>query len=321
MVTEVSQMVEDCYGLTYDPENEITVTCGATEGIVAALLGLLNPGDEVILFEPFYDSYLGCVALAGAEARICTLRFPDFEVDEATLAALFTNRTRVLVLNSPHNPTGKVFSRAELEIIARLAERHDVIVLSDEVYEFLTFDGTEHVPFASLPGMRERTLCLSSNSKTFSFTGWKVGWALGPPALIDAVQAAHQFLTFCAASPLQRAVAAGLRACRNDYLAQFRAEYAERRSVLLNGLRAAGFRVAVPRGTYFVLAGFSGLWNGDDRSFAEHLTRTVGVTPVPPSVFYRADPSEGQRLLRFAFCKRVSTLSAASERLRSLRPA
>lgn len=321
LVTEVSQMVEDCYGLTYDPENEITVTCGATEGIVAALLGLLNPGDEVILFEPFYDSYLGCVALAGAEARICTLRFPDFEVDEATLAALFTNRTRVLVLNSPHNPTGKVFSRAELEIIARLAERHDVIVLSDEVYEFLTFDGTEHVPFASLPGMRERTLCLSSNSKTFSFTGWKVGWALGPPALIDAVQAAHQFLTFCAASPLQRAVAAGLRACRNDYLAQFRAEYAERRSVLLNGLRAAGFRVAVPRGTYFVLAGFSGLWNGDDRSFAEHLTRTVGVTPVPPSVFYRADPSEGQRLLRFAFCKRVSTLSAASERLRSLRPA
>lgn len=318
LVAEVSRRVEELYGLRYDPLREVGVTCGATEGIAAALLGLLNRDDEVILFEPFYDSYLGCLAIAGAVPRYYTLEFPDFALDLERLEALFTERTRVLVLNTPHNPTGKVFSKAEQLAIARLCEKHDVIVLSDEVYEFLTFDEHEHVPFASLPGMRERTLTLSSNSKTFSFTGWKIGWTLGPEPLVQAAQSAHQFLTFCAATPLQVAVAAGLRNCDEQYFSSFRSEYQERRDILVEGLTQAGFEVAVPQGTYFVLASFEKLWDGDDRSFAQHMTREIGVTPVPPSVFYRARVDEGQRLLRFAFCKQVPTLHEASQRLQRL---
>jgi N-succinyldiaminopimelate aminotransferase len=321
LVAAIADTQRDCYGLDYDPLTEITVFCGATEGIAASLLGLLNPGDEVILFEPFYDSYPACVALAGATARFCTLRFPDFALDSEALAALFTPRTRLLVLNSPHNPTGKVFGSTELEAIARLCQAHGVIVVADEVYEHLTYDGVPHVPIASLPGMRERTLTISSTGKTYSLTGWKVGWAAGPPELVAAAQAAHQFLTFCAATPLQVAMARALRDYGRDYYASLRSEYTVRRDHLSAVLREVGFKVARPAGTYFVLADFSDLWEGDDRSFARHLVETVGVAAIPPSVFYAAAPDAGRHLLRFAFCKRAETLNAAAERLRKLRPA
>ncbi|MEM7167690.1 MAG: aminotransferase class I/II-fold pyridoxal phosphate-dependent enzyme [Planctomycetota bacterium] len=322
LVQAVAEMLARRYDLLIDPMTEVGVTCGATEGIAAALLGMLNPGDEVIVFEPFYDSYLGCLAMAGATPKIYTLRFPDFAVDADRLAALFTDRTRLLILNTPHNPTGKVFSRSELELIAQLCDKHNVTVLSDEVYEFLTFDDAEHIPFASLPGMRDRTLTLSSNSKTFSYTGWKIGWCYGPAALVAASQAAHQFLTFCAATPLQVAVAAGLEvfAASGDYLDTFRSEYQERRDLVVAALTAAGFDVATPQGTYFVLAAFDKLWDGDDRSFAYHLTKTVGVTPVPPSVFYRNEVADGARLLRFAFCKQLPTLQSAATKLAALAP-
>ncbi|MFQ5655375.1 MAG: aminotransferase class I/II-fold pyridoxal phosphate-dependent enzyme, partial [Planctomycetota bacterium] len=262
---------ERLYGLRYDPENEVAVTCGATEGIAAALLGLLDPGDEVIFFEPFYDSYPACAAMAGATPRAATLRFPRFEIDWGELEGLFNERTRLLILNTPHNPTGKVFTREEMGRIAGLAIEHDVIVLSDEVYEHITFDGAEHVPMASISGMRERTLTLSSSGKTFSFTGWKIGWATGPASLVAALQAAHQFLTFCAATPLQLAVAEALETLPDAYYRRLRSEYEERRDLLLDALAAAGFEPAVPRGTYFILADFRRLSEGDDRAFAVEL--------------------------------------------------
>jgi len=318
LVAAIAEKLRDSYDLTYDPLTEITVCCGATEGIAASLLGILDPGDEVILFEPFYDSYPACVAMAGGVARYCTLRFPDFALDVAALEALFNERTRALVLNTPHNPTGKVFREGELEAIARLCRARDVVVIADEVYEHLTFGGAAHVPMASLPGMRERTLTISSTGKTYSLTGWKIGWAAGPARLVAAAQAAHQFLTFCAPTPLQVGMAAAIRDFRDDFFAALRAEYAERRALLMDALREVGFRVAPPDGTYFILADFGDLWDGDDRSFAVHLVEKYGVAAIPPSAFYQAAPEEGRRLLRFAFCKRRGTLEAAARRLRQL---
>jgi len=307
------------YGLDLDPYSEVNVFCGATEGIAASFLGLLNPGDEVILFEPFYDSYPACAALAGATARFCTLRFPDYALDVSALEAAVSDRTRLIVLNSPHNPTGKVFTRGELEAIARVACEHDLIVLCDEVYEYLTFDDAEHIPMATLPGMFERTITLSSTGKTFSFTGWKIGWATGPRLLVAAAQSAHQFLTFAVATPLQVAMAHALNTYQGEYLASIRAEYTGRRDFLVSALRDTGFDVAVPRGTYFVLADFTALFpGGDDRAFARHLIETCGVATIPPSVFFVAQPEVGRRLIRFAFCKRRETLEKAAERLRRL---
>jgi N-succinyldiaminopimelate aminotransferase len=309
------------YGLDYDPETEVMVCSGATEGIAAALLGLLDPGDEVILIEPFYDSYPACLALAGAVPRYLTLRFPDFALDLDALRRLITPRTRLLVLNSPHNPTGKVFTRAELGALATLCCEHDLRVLTDEVYEHLTYDDAEHVPLATLPGMRERTLTLSSTGKTFSFTGWKVGWAVGPRPLVDAAQAAHQFLTFATATPLQVAMAHALEHCAGPYLAELRREYTARRDLLVTALGAAGLAVAVPRGTYFVRADFRRVFAGDDRAFVRWLVDEHGVAAIPPSVFYAAAPEEGRHLVRFAFCKRRETLAAAAARLERLAPA
>jgi N-succinyldiaminopimelate aminotransferase len=307
------------YGLRPDPMTEVAVFSGATEGIAASFLGLVNPGDEVILFEPFYDSYPACASLAGATPRFCTLRFPDFALDAAELEAAVTSRTRMIVLNTPHNPTGKVFARDELEVVADLARRHDLLVLTDEVYEYLTFDGAEHVPFATLPGVGKRTLTLSSAGKTFSYTGWKIGWATGPRELVHAAWSAHQFLTFSVATPFQVAMARALDTLGETYFTRFRAEYLERRDFLVEALCDAGFRVAVPRGTYFVLADFTPIFDGDDRAFARHLIETCGVAAIPPSVFYRENEQEGRRLVRFAFCKRRETLEAAAERLGRLR--
>jgi N-succinyldiaminopimelate aminotransferase len=323
LVEAIAASRERSFGLRYDPLSEVVVFSGATEGIASTLLGLLNPGDEVILIEPYYDSYPVCVTLAGAVPRFLTLRFPDFALDPDELRRLVTSRTRLIVLNSPHNPTGKVMTRAELDAIARVACDHDLIVLADEVYEHLTYDDAVHVPIATLPGMRERTLSLSSTGKTFSMTGWKIGWATGPARLIDAAQAAHQFVTFATATPLQVAMAEAVRRflMTDAYLSELRRQYLERRDFLTKGLEEVGFRVAVPRGTYFILADFSRLSSEDDQTFARRLVRDHGVATVPPSVFYSAHPEEGRRLLRFAFCKRQETLAAAAMRLRGLRPA
>lgn len=317
LVRAVAAHLETRSGLRYDPLTEVGVFSGCTEGLMSAMLGLLDPGDEVIFFEPFYDSYPACAVMAGAVARFCPLRFPDFAVDLAHLESLFSDRTRLLVLNTPHNPTGKVFDVGELTAIAALCRARDVVVLTDEVYEQLTYDAM-HVSMAEIPGMRDRTLALSSAGKTFSFTGWKIGWCTGPAALVAAAQAAHQFVTFATSTPLQVATARALEACGPTFYDGLRAEYRERRDFLVDVLRRVGLRVAVPSGTYFVLADFRDLWDGDDLSFVRHLCVEHGVAAIPPSVFYKAAPEEGRRLVRFAFCKRMETLRAAAQRLEGL---
>lgn len=315
LVRAIAAFYERHYGLDFDPLAEVAVTCGATEGIAAALLGLLDPGDEVIVLEPTYDSYAACLAMAGARPRYVTLRFPDFALDPAALRAAAGPRCRAVLLNSPHNPTGKVLDDAELALIAELCQERDLIAITDEVYEHLTYDGRRHRPLASLPGMRQRTLTLSSAGKTLALTGWKVGWAVGPPPLVQGLQAAHQFLTFCAATPLQAAVAFALDGLDGAALDQLRADSQVRRDCLCDGLERAGLRVARPQGTYFVLADFSGLSHEDDQAYVARLMAERGVAAIPPSVFYPEHPDEGRRLLRFAFCKRMATLEQAIDRL------
>jgi N-succinyldiaminopimelate aminotransferase len=317
LVTALSETEKALYGLEYDPMTEVVVTSGATEAIASSILGLIDPGDEVILFEPFYDSYPVAVAMAGGVARYVTLRFPSFSFDPRDLAAQISPKTKLIVINSPNNPTGRVFSKEELAAIAELAIKHDLLVLSDEVYEHLTYDGIKHLPMASLPGMRERTLTISSAGKTFSFTGWKIGWAFGPPALVGAVQSAHQFVTFATSTPVQVGLARAIRKLGLGYYEQLRAEYSERRDFLFAALESAGLDASVPEGTYFIIADFSPVWFGDDRSFAKHLVETRKVAAIPPSVFYHDAIDEGRHLIRFAFCKKMDTLKAASERLAS----
>lgn len=299
-------------GLRVDPTAHVTVTSGCTEAIAATMLGLVNPGDEVILFEPYYDSYRACVSMAGAVPKFVTLRAPDFALDEKALADAFTPKTRAILVNTPHNPTGKVFSRAELETIARLAKQHSTIVFTDEVYEELVFDA-EHVRMATLPGMWERTVTMSSLGKSFSFTGWKIGWTIAPPELSAGVRAAHQFLTFCAATPLQHGAAKALRA-GDDYYDTFRAEYRERRDLLVDGLARLGFNVFVPHGTYFVLADHTAFGFNDDLAFCKHLVEYARVAAIPPSSFYE-NKAEGRKLVRFAFCKKEVTLREALKRM------
>lgn len=306
------------YGLSYDVDTEVTVYSGGTEAIFSTLSGLLDEGDEVVLFEPFYDSYPACVAMSGATARYVPLRWPDFSFDTAELAAAFNERTRLIMLNTPNNPSGKVFSLGEMEIIADLARRHDTFVVTDEVYEHILFDGHRHVPFASLPGMRERTVTISSTAKTFSMTGWKIGYTLAPPELSRAARSAHQFVTFCTAPPLQVAMAAGINRIE-EYLPDLDREYGERREVLLEVLQRVGFKVRPPQGTYFVLADFTPFGFDDDVAFCRHLTTEIGVAAIPPSAFYM-HKEHGRHLVRFAFCKNVQTLQAAGERLQALRP-
>jgi len=317
LVTALADRQASLYGLRYDAMTEVVVTSGATETIAASLLGLLDPGDEVILIEPFYDSYPAALAMARAVPRYVTLRFPDFHLDVDALEKLITPKTRAILINSPHNPTGKVYSDAELQAIADLAIAHDLWVISDEVYEHLTYDGVGHRPIATLPGMRERTLTISSAGKTFSFTGWKVGWAFGPAAMIQAVQSAHQFITFATSTPMQVGLARALQSLEPGYYDELRRDYLARRDRMVAVLREVGFDVAVPSGTYFIVARFDRFDSCDDRTFARRLVTEVGVAAIPPSVFYSADPAEGRRLMRFAFCKKDATLDAAAERLRT----
>jgi N-succinyldiaminopimelate aminotransferase len=304
------------YGLELDPATEVVVTTGATEAVAAALLGLVDPGDEVVALEPFYDSYAACIQLAGGVRVPVTLRAPDFRLDVDRLRAAVTDRTRLILLNSPHNPTGTVLSEAELAAVADLAVERDLVVVTDEVYEHMTYD-VAHRPLATLPGMRERTLTISSAGKTFSFTGWKVGWATGPADLVRAVLTAKQFLTFVSGAPFQPAVAVGLR-LPDTYFDELGAALRGKRDRLCAGLREVGFDVVVPQGTYFVTADVRPLGWADGLEFCRELPHKTGVVAIPHQVFYD-DVEAGRPLVRFAFCKRDEVIDEAVSRLARLR--
>jgi N-succinyldiaminopimelate aminotransferase len=303
------------YGLEFDPEAEVLITAGATEAIAAALLALLEPGDEVVAFEPYYDSYAACIAMAGAVRRPVTLRAPAFAFDPDAFRQAITPRTRLLLLNSPHNPTGKVFSGAELDAIATAAIEHDLIVVTDEVYEHLVFDG-RHIPLCTRPGMRERTVTISSAGKTFSFTGWKIGWVCATPELVAAVRTAKQFLTYVNGAPFQPAVAVGLR-LPDSYFEEFAADLRSKRDRLCQGLDEAGFTVCRPAGTFFITTDIRSLGEHDGMAFCRSLPARCGVVAVPNVVFYD-DTTEGGPLVRFAFCKRHDVIDEAVARLKSL---
>jgi N-succinyldiaminopimelate aminotransferase len=297
------------YGLEVDPEAGVQITFGATEAIAAALLSLLEPGDEIVLIDPAYDSYAAGVALAGGVRRTVTLRPPEWRLDPDELRAAIGPRTRAILLNSPHNPTGKVFSRAELELVADVCREHDLVAITDEVYEHLVFDG-EHVPLATLDGMAERTLTISSLGKTFSCTGWKVGWACGPADLVAGVRSAKQYLTFAGATPFQHAGAVAL-GLDDDWYAGFSAGMRAKRDRLCAGLAEAGLDVIVPAGTYFANV----LVDGDGAEFCRALPERAGVVAIPTGVFYE-DADAGRSLVRFAFCKRHGMIDEALRRLR-----
>jgi N-succinyldiaminopimelate aminotransferase len=305
------------YGLSYDPDTEVLVTAGATEALAGALLGLLDTGDEVVLFEPMYDSYQACIALAGATARPVTLRPPTYGFDIDELRDAITPKTKLLLINTPHNPTGKVLDRAEMQSIADLAIEHDLIVLTDEVYEHLLFDGAEHVAMATLPGIRDRTLSISSGGKTFNTTGWKIGWLCGPAALVTAARTAKQFLTYVNGGPFQVGVAAGLM-LDDSFFRGLAADMQSKRDRLLPGLVEAGFDVYPTSGTYFVTVDIRPVRaDGDGMAFCRELPLRCGVVAIPNEVFY-ANRHEGRHLVRFAFCKRPEVLDDAVARLRRL---
>lgn len=304
------------WGLTFDPDTEVLVTAGATEAIAATLLALLEVGDEVIVFEPYYDSYAACIALAGAQRRCVTLRPPDYSFSVDALRGAVTPRTRAVLLNSPHNPTGKVFSRAELDAIAALCVEHDLVAITDEVYEHLVYDGAAHVPIATLPGMRDRTVTISSAGKTFSMTGWKTGWICARPELVAAVRTVKQFLTYVHAAPFQHAAAVGLR-LPGAYFDDLASEMAEKRDLLSAGLVQAGFDVFAPSGTYFVTVDIRALGETDGLAFCRSLPERCGVVAVPTVVFYD-DVEAGAPLVRFTFCKRREVLEEAVTRLKGL---
>lgn len=305
------------YGLSVDPTSQITVTSGATEAIFATIMGLVNPGDEVILFEPYYDSYLPSVQMAGGVPRFYTLRPPDWKIDPDELAALFSDKTKLILINTPHNPTGKVYSEAELQLIADLCQRHDVIAVVDEVYEHIIFDGLEHISLATLPGMTNRTVTISSSGKTFSMTGWKVGWAIASAELSQAVFRVHQFVTYSVAAPLQEGVVTALQVS-NDYYAELAATYQASRNFLAGALAEAGLKPIMSQGTYFIMVDISDLGFPNDVAFCRYLTTEIGVAAIPPSAFY-FNPADGAKLARFAFCKTRPTLEEAARRLEKLK--
>ena len=304
------------YGLALDPDTEVLVTAGATEAVTAAVLALCEPGDEVVVFEPAYDSYAPAVAMAGAGLRVVPLRPPSWGFDVDELAAAITPRTRMLLLNSPHNPTGKVFDADELAAIAERCVEADLLVVTDEVYEHLVFEG-RHLPLASLPGMAERTLTVSSAGKTFSFTGWKIGWVCGPAAMVAAVRTVKQYLTYVNGAPFQPAVAVGL-ALPDEFFLRAASELAIRRDRLCDGLLDAGFEVFRPMATYFAMTDVRVFGDDDGVGFCRRLPERCGVVAVPASAFYD-DPATGRWLVRFAFCKSLETIDDAVERLAGLR--
>ena len=315
LLAAIARHQQRWYGIELDPASEILVTTGATEAIAASVLSLVSPGDEVVMFEPYYDSYAAMVERAGGVRRTVPLRFPDFAVDEAALEAAFSERTAVVLLNTPHNPTGKVLTREELAFIGELATRHDAIVMCDEVYEHLAFAPHEHVPMATLPGMAERTLTFGSGGKTFNTTGWKIGWVTGPADLVAVVNGAKQYVTFGTGTPLQLGIASGLE-MSDDFFTGLREDMALRRDVLADGLRAVGFDVVVPQGGYFVLADAAPHGVTDAEQYALELPEAAGVVAVPASVFCDdAEASGMASVMRFAFCKKRSTIDEAVRRL------
>ena len=301
------------YGLEYDPEREITVCCGATEGMISSLLATTNPGEEVVVFEPFYENYRPDALLCGAVSRTVPLHPPDWTFDPAELRRAFSPRTKAVVLNTPNNPTGRVFTNEELAVVAGLAAEFDTLVLTDEIYEHIVYDGAVHRPIAGLPGMRERTVLVNSMSKTWSVTGWRVGWVLAPAGISDAIRKVHDFLTVGAPAPLQQAGAAAL-SLPDSYYAELSAAYQARRGVLLDGLAKAGFPYFTPQGAYYVMCDVSGMGLGDDFAFVRHLIETAGVAGVPGSSFF-SGPERGRRFVRFCFCKKRETLEEACARL------
>jgi len=314
----IAETYDRLYGMHVDPERNLCVTCGSTEAMISSMLGVLDPGDEVVIFEPYYENYGPDTILAGAVPRYVSLRGPDWTFDEAELAAAFNDRTRGIVVNTPNNPTGKVFSREELEAIARLCQRYDAIAFTDEIYEHITYDDTRHVPIATIPGMEDRTVTISALSKTYAVTGWRVGWAIAAEDFADGIRKVHDFLTVGAPTPLQHAgvVALGMA---ETYYETLREQYMERRALMLSILEECGFAFTPPQGAYYVLAGITHLGYGSDVDLAHHLVRHVGVAVVPGSSFY-SEAGLGRDVVRFSFCKRLETLEEAGDRLRKLAP-
>jgi len=305
----IAAKYERTYGMNFDPEREVTVCCGATEGMIATMLAVLDPGDEVVLFEPFYENYNPDMQLCGAEARYVTLYEPDWTFDREELRRAFSPRTKAIILNSPNNPTGKVFSLEELEFIAGLCQEFDALAISDEIYEHIVYDGTQHIPIASLDGMRNRSVLVNSMSKTYSVTGWRVGWVLAPPDLTDSIRKVHDFLTVGAAAPLQEAGAMAL-ALSDDYYARLVSDYTARRDHILNSLENAGFRCFKPSGAYYVMTDVSAFGYSDDLQFVRNLIKNHGIAAVPGSSFYARNPT-GMQKVRFCFCKKYETLESA----------
>jgi len=305
------------YGVQYDPATEVLVTAGATEALAGALLGMLDTGDEVVVFDPMFDSYAPCIAMAGAIAKPVLLRPPLYQFDPAELRSAVTAKTKIILLNTPHNPTGRVFTHEELQIIATLAIERDLVVVTDEVYEHLVFDDAEHLSLAAFPGMRERTLTISSGGKTFNTTGWKIGWLCGPPALVQAARTAKQFLTYVSGGPFQPAIALGL-GLPDSFFRDTAADLQAKRDRLLPGLVGAGFTVYPTSGTYFVTVDIRPLQpDGDGMAFCRALPQHCGVVAIPNEVLY-ANKAQGRHLVRFAFCKRLDVIDEAVARLQSL---
>ncbi|MBV9157199.1 MAG: aminotransferase class I/II-fold pyridoxal phosphate-dependent enzyme [Acidobacteriaceae bacterium] len=305
------------YQLEIDPEREVTVCCGATEGMIASLLALLNPGDEVVLFEPFYENYWPDSQLSGAVCRYVTLRPPDWTFDPDELRAAFTERTRAVILNSPNNPTGHVFSIAELARVAQLCEEYDCLLVTDEIYEHIIFDGERHVPPITLEGMRDRCVLVNSLSKTYSVTGWRVGWVIAPPELTASIRKVHDFLTVGAAAPLQQAGVTALN-LPDSYYTDLARNYETKRNLVVEILENAGFRCYLPKGAYYVMCDISRFDFRDDVAFCRHLVEEIGIAAVPGSSFF-SDPADGSHLIRFCFAKKLETLEAAAERFTALR--
>ena len=304
------------YGLELESD-QVVVTTGATEAIAAAMLGLVDPGDEVVVCEPYYDSYRAMIQFAGAVRRSVTLRAPTYRLEAADLEAAVTDRTRVILLNTPHNPTGRVFDRSELAAVAEVAQRHDLVVVTDEVYEHLTFDDLEHVPFATLPEMFDRTLTISSSGKTFSFTGWKIGWATGPADLVAAVEGAKNWLSYSSGAPFQPAIAHALNH-EAAFHQQLRDDLSRRRDILCDGLDALGLEVHVPQGTYFVTTDVSAMGHHDGNTFCAAIAERAKVVAIPTQVFYEDDSPHGTHLIRWAFCKEQHVIDEGLRRLGSV---
>lgn len=305
-------------GVKIDPEKEVTVCCGSTEGMIASLLAIVDPGEEVIVFEPFYENYGPDSILCGATPRYITLHEPDWHFDEQELRRAFNHRTKAIIINTPHNPTGKVFSREELQFIANLCLEWGVVAVTDEIYEHILYDGASHISIASLPGMREQTITINSISKTYSLTGWRVGWTIASPELTSSIRKVHDFLTVGAAHPLQEAAAVALR-FDQSYYQNLAAAYKERRDFLLCSLREANFRVYQPQGAYYIMTDIGHFGFRDDFDCAYYLVEKIGVATVPGSCFY-SQPEKGKTKIRFAFPKKMETLHQAVERLQNFKP-